>query len=49
MNRLRDVALASAAASVMILLIRSSGANGLPLMMPIAASGPMSEAGDGLA
>ena len=42
MNRLREVALATASASVRIFFIRSSGAKGLPLMMPMAASDPMS-------
>ena len=42
MNRLRDVALASASASVMIFFIRASGAKGLPLTMPMAASEPIS-------
>ena len=42
MNRLRAVALATASASVRIFFIRASGANGLPLTMPIAASGPIS-------
>ena len=42
MNRLREVALASATASVRIFFIRASGANGLPLTMPMAAIGPIS-------
>ena len=42
MNRLREVVLASASASVMIFFMRASGAKGFPLMMPIAATGPIS-------
>ncbi len=42
MNRLREVALATASASVMIFFMRASGAKGLPLTMPMAAIGPIS-------
>ena len=42
MNRLRDVALAIASASVRIFFMRASGAKGLPLTMPMAAIGPIS-------
>ena len=42
MNRLREVALATASASVRIFFIRASGANGLPLTMPMAATDPIS-------
>ncbi|MNL27007.1 hypothetical protein D3C87_1485710 [compost metagenome] len=41
MNRLRDVALATASASVRIFFMRASGAKGLPLTMPISAMGPI--------
>ena len=36
------MALATASASVRIFFIRASGAKGLPLMMPMAAKGPIS-------
>ena len=36
------MALATASASVRIFFIRASGAKGLPLTMPMAASGPIS-------
>jgi hypothetical protein len=42
MNRLREIALACATPSVRIFFIRASGANGLPLTMPMAAIGPIS-------
>ena len=42
MNRVREVALATASASVMIFFMRASGAKGLPLTMPMAAIGPIS-------
>ena len=41
---MREVALASATASVRIFFIRASGAKGLPLMMPMAAIGPINSA-----
>ncbi len=44
MNRLREVALATASASVMIFFIRASGLKGLPLTMPMAATGPINSA-----
>jgi len=44
MNRAREVALASASASVMIFFMLASGANGLPFTMPMAATGLISSA-----
>ncbi|MNV92654.1 hypothetical protein D3C71_1872720 [compost metagenome] len=41
MNRLREMALAVVTASVRIFFIRASGVKGLPLMMPMAAIGPI--------
>ena len=49
MNRVREVALATASASVRIFFIRASGANGLPLTMPMAAIGPISSASSAVA
>ena len=49
MNRLREVALATARASVRIFFIRASGAKGLPLTMPMAASGPINSASSAVA
>jgi len=43
------VALASVSASVRIFFIRASGAKGLPLMMPMAASGPISSGSSAVA
>ncbi len=49
MNRVREVALASATASVRIFFIRASGAKGLPLTMPMAAIGPISSGSSAVA
>ena len=49
MNSVRDVALAKATASVRIFFIRASGANGLPLTMPMAAIGPINSGSSAVA
>ena len=49
MNRVREDALATASASVMIFFMRASGAKGLPLTMPMAASGPINSASSAVA
>ena len=49
MNSEREVALPSTSASLMIFFMRASGANGLPLSMPIAASGPINSASSDVA
>ena len=49
MNRPRAVAFATTSVSVRIFFIRASGAKGLPLTMPMAASGPMSSGSSAVA
>ena len=49
MNRLRELALATWSASVRIFFMRASGANGLPLTMPMAAIGPINSGSSAVA